>query len=154
MCAGPKIGKGYFARPHLLQLIAELAGILSVQQTALKRHASPVSGVQASLACLLSAAASLLEAARLLEQPDGNSHGAAADNEGAADLIAAVPSYLSLACDVLQGHPPPEVRCCCNILARPATYHVHSTPTVGDTEPGKQQLPACCLSHAWIPSFE
>ena len=106
------MGTGLFARPHLLRLVAELAGMLSVQQSALsaaRRDASPVVGIQAYMACLLNAAASLLEAAQLLKQPDGSGGSTAADNDEAADLIATLPSYLSLACDVLQGHRPPEV---------------------------------------------
>ena len=135
-CAGPSIGTGLFARPHLLRLIAELASMLNAELAALStvsRDASPVVELQAPMACLLSAAASLLEASQLLGQPNGSGISAAADreeadgggnapaaHEEAADLNAALPSYLSLACDLLQDHRPTKVRHC-NSLHKPDT---------------------------------
>lgn len=130
MCAGPSFDTGLFARPHLLQLMAQLASMLNLRLSALSAtgwNASPMVGLQASMGCLLSAAASLLEAARLLEPANCSGGDAAAHHKGAAnsdsasapadhveaaDLINTLPLYLSLACEMLQGPKPAEVCRC------------------------------------------
>ena len=124
--------------------------------SAASRGASPAVGLQAPTACLLSAAASLLEAAQLLKQPDSSAAAeqeeadgtAAAEREepdgsdgnaaaargeadsggnAAAELHAALASYLSLACDLLQGHRPTAVCLCCSLHSRD-TKHLTISP--------------------------
>ena len=122
--------KGFVARPHLLQLMGQLASMLNLRLSALGAtgwDAIHVVGLQASMGCLLSAAASLLEARQLLEPATHSGGDAAAhpqktagsdsasglaDHEEAANLIYGLPSYLSLACEMLQGHMPAEVCRC------------------------------------------
>ena len=82
-----------------------------IMLSAMVRHIGFVAGLPAArpLACLLSTAASLLEAAKLLKQQSDGCGEAPSDSEEAASLIAALPSYLSLAWEVFQAHAPTEV---------------------------------------------
>ena len=97
--------------------MGRLTDILKMQQSALSAamgDAGPVKGLHACMAALLGAAASLLEAAKLLKQV-GSSSDAQSDAEAAeAAVIAHLPTCLSLSCNALQGRTPAEV--CCSLF--------------------------------------